>query len=74
MTEPSNPFHSDSPENINVERQLAQQTAHLKEIERLLSKIVWAYITLPVIIFFATIVIASVLSFFALWPSVTITR
>jgi len=66
MTDSSNPFDSGSPKNINVERQLAQQTTHLKEIERLLSKIVWVYITLPIIIFFVAVAVTFVLGFFAL--------
>jgi preprotein translocase subunit SecE len=65
MTDSSNPFDSGSPKNINVERQLEQQTTHLKEIERLLSKIVWVYITLPIIIFVVAVVVTLVLGFFA---------
>ena len=66
MTDSSNPFDSGSPKNINVERQLAQQNTHLKEIERLLSKIVWVYITLPIIIFVVAVVVTLVIGFFAL--------
>ena len=66
MTDSSNPFDSGSPKNINVERQLAQQNTHLKEIERLLSKIVWVYITLPLIIFVVAVLVTLVIGFFAL--------
>ena len=66
MTDSSNPFDSGSLKNINVERQLAQQNTHLKEIERLLSKIVWVYITLPLIIFVVAVVVTLVIGFFAL--------
>ena len=66
MTDSSDPFDSGSPKNINVERQLAQQNTHLKEIERLLSKIVWVYITLPLIIFVVAVLVTLVIGFFAL--------
>jgi CHASE3 domain sensor protein len=66
MTDSSDPFDSGSPKNINVERQLAQQNTHLKEIERLLSKIVWVYITLPLIIFVVAVLVTLVVGFFAL--------